>query len=56
VGDLRTRRELAGDPGGVCDATIDATPDAGGEVLRRAAGDVRELPRPPDLPGTAAAG
>ena len=61
VGDLRSRRELAGDVVGVCDTTIDPggviAPAAGeGEVLRRAAGDVRELPRPPGLPGTAAAG
>jgi DNA recombination protein RmuC len=40
VGDLRSRRALTGE----------------GEVLRRAAGDVRELPRPPDPPGTAVAG
>jgi DNA recombination protein RmuC len=62
VGDLRSRRELTGsaagsagnatiDPGGVLAAT-----DVEGEVLRRPSGDVRELPRPPGLPGTAAAG
>jgi DNA recombination protein RmuC len=56
VGDLRSRRELTGsaagdagnaaiDPGGVL-----ATADGEDEVLRRAAGDVRELPRPPGLP------
>ena len=61
VGDLRSRRELGGDAIGVCDTTIDASGvmavgDGEEEVLRRAAGDVRELPRPPDLPGTAAAG
>jgi hypothetical protein len=33
-----------------------AASDGDGEALRRAAGDVRELPRPPGLPGTAAAG
>jgi DNA recombination protein RmuC len=62
VGDLRSRRELTGsaagnaaspamDPGGIVAAT-----DGEGELLRRAAGDVRELPRAPGLPGTAAAG
>jgi DNA recombination protein RmuC len=61
VGDLRSRRELAGDGGDDCDTAIDAPGVAAvghgeGEVLRRSAGDVRELPRPPDLPGTAAAG
>jgi DNA recombination protein RmuC len=61
VGDLRSRRELGGEALGVCDANIDAAgvmavSDGEAEVLRRAAGDVRELPRPPDLPGTAAAG
>ncbi len=61
VGDLRSRRELGGEVMGVCDTTIDVSGvgAAGGgeeEVIRRAAGDVRELPRPPDLPGAAAAG
>jgi DNA recombination protein RmuC len=57
VGDLRSRREVTGaatgnagnatnDPAGVL-----AADDGEGEVLRRAAGDVRELPRPPGLPG-----
>jgi DNA recombination protein RmuC len=63
VGDLRSRREVTGsaagnagnattDPGG----SLAAAADGEREVLRRAAGDVRELPRPPGLPGTAAAG
>jgi DNA recombination protein RmuC len=61
VGDLRSRRELAGDARNACDTTTDAgglmvAGGGEGEVLRRLAGDVRELPRPPDLPGTAAAG
>ncbi|MGH9194026.1 MAG: DNA recombination protein RmuC [Acidimicrobiales bacterium] len=61
VGDLRSRRELAGDARNACDTTDDASGlmvagGGEGEVLRRLAGDVRELPRPPDLPGTAAAG
>jgi DNA recombination protein RmuC len=59
VGDLRSRRELTGSAAG--NATIDpggvlAAADGDGEALRQAAGDVRELPRPPGLPGTAAAG
>jgi hypothetical protein len=59
VGDLRARRELSGDAGGVSDASIDACGviaegDGEGEARRRATGDVRELPRPPDLPGTVA--
>jgi hypothetical protein len=37
-------------------AGLRAGPDRKGEVLGHAAGDVRELPRAPDLPGTAAAG
>jgi DNA recombination protein RmuC len=63
VGDLRSRREVTGSAAGNAgNATIDAggslaaDADGDGEVLRRAAGDVRELPRPPGLPGTAAAG
>jgi DNA recombination protein RmuC len=63
VGDLRSRRQLTADPVDGCErpAVSDAGPvaafgDGEGEVLRRAGGDVRELPRPPELPGTAAAG
>ena len=56
VGDLRSRREVTGAAGNAGNATIDpagvlAAADGEGEVLRRAAGDVRELPRPPGLPG-----
>jgi DNA recombination protein RmuC len=61
VGDLRARREVTGDAGsgddvGTDQAGLMAGAGGEGEVLRQAAGDVRELPRPPDLPGTAAAG
>jgi DNA recombination protein RmuC len=62
VGDLRSRREVTGSAAGNAgNATTDpgslaAAADGEGEVLRRTAGDVRELPRPPGLPGTAAAG
>jgi DNA recombination protein RmuC len=61
VGDLRARREVTGDAGSGHDVGTDraglmAGAGGEGEVLRQAAGDVRELPRPPDLPGTAAAG
>jgi DNA anti-recombination protein RmuC len=56
VGDLRSRREVTGAAGNAGNATIDpagvlAAADGEGEVLRRAAGDVRELPRPPGLTG-----
>jgi DNA recombination protein RmuC len=59
VGDLRARRELSGDAGGVGDPAMDACGvtapgDGEGEARRRATGDVRELLRPPDLPGTVA--
>jgi hypothetical protein len=60
VGDLRSRRELTGDAGCAGNPAIDPAgllaSDGEGEVLRRTVGDVRELPRPPDRPGTAAAG
>jgi DNA recombination protein RmuC len=61
VGDLRSRRELTGSAAGNAGDVVDpgavlAAPDGEGEVLRRAAGDVLELPRPPGLPGTAATG
>jgi DNA recombination protein RmuC len=61
VGDLRSRRELTGSAGKAANGPIDpggvsAASDGDEAVLRRAAGDVRELPRPPGLPGTAAAG
>ena len=65
VGDLRSRRELTADAGSARNATIDGCGlmaasdgerdepcgETGGSV-----GDVRELPRPPGLPGTAATG
>jgi DNA recombination protein RmuC len=59
VGDLRSRREVtgaaAGDAGNAGNATIDpagvlAEADGEGEMLPRAVGEVRELPRPPGLP------
>jgi DNA recombination protein RmuC len=66
VSELRSRRELARDVVGDCDDTGDTTEhgtavmalgDGEAEVLRRAAGDIRELPpRPSGMPPSTAAG
>jgi DNA recombination protein RmuC len=65
VGDLRSRRELVADAGSARNATLDACglmaesdgdrDELGGQPSAPV-GDVRELPRPPGLPGTAATG